>query len=56
MGNSKLKLKDKSCNVISLAIDDDVVIVTSLSDLKEEKLALAVQPAISQAVGTRSGK
>ena len=54
--SSKLKLKGKSCNAISLTADDDAVTVTSLSDLKEEKFDLAAQPAISQPVSTLSGK
>jgi len=35
---SKYKLKGKSCNTISLAIDDDSVTIASLSDSEEEKL------------------
>ena len=35
------KLKGKSCNVASLAADDDVVTVASLSDSEEEKIVLA---------------
>ena len=42
--SSKPKLKGKSCNAISLAVDDDAVTVPSLSDSEEEKLALAAQP------------
>ena len=53
---SKPKLKDKSCNAISLATDDDSVTIVSLSDSEEEKLALAAQPATSQLMGTRCGK
>jgi len=52
----KPKLKDKSCNVVSLATDDDAVIIASLSDSEEEKLVLAAQPATSQPEGTRSRK
>jgi len=40
-GTNKPKLKGKSCNAVSLAIDDDSMIVVSLSDSEEEKLALA---------------
>ena len=54
--SSKLKLKGKSCNAVSLAMDDDDVTIASLNDSKEEKLALAAQPAISQPVGTQSEK
>ena len=50
------KPKGKSCNVISLAADDDSVVVASLSNSKGEKPALAAQPSTSQPVGTRSGK
>ena len=39
--SSKPKLKDKSCNAVSLAADDGAVTITSHSDSKEEKLALA---------------
>ena len=39
--SSKLKLKGKLCNTISLATDDDTVTITSLSDSNEEKFALA---------------
>jgi len=37
-------------------MDDDAVTVASLSDSKEEKLALVVQHATSQPVGIRSEK
>jgi len=53
--SSKPKVKSKSCNVISLAMDD-IIIVASISDPGEEKLALAAQPTTSQSVTTRSGK
>jgi len=43
----KPKLKGKSCNVVSLIINDDSVIIAFISDSEEEKLALATQPAIS---------
>ena len=45
--NSKPKLKGKSCNVVSLIVDDDAVTVSSLSDSEEEKLVLAAQPTTS---------
>ena len=45
--SSKPKLKGKSCNTVSLARDDDTVTIASLSDSKEEKLILEVQPATS---------
>ena len=54
--SSKPKLKDKSCNVVSLATDYDTVTVASLGDSKEEKLVLATQPATSQPMGTWSGR
>ena len=55
--SSKLKLKGKFCNVISLATDEDTATIASFSDSREEeKLALMTQPTISQPVGTRSGK
>jgi len=50
------KPKEKSCNAISLAADDDSVTVASLSDSEGEKLALAAEPSTLQSVGTRSGK
>ena len=53
---SQPKLKGKSCNTVSLATDDDTMTIASLSDLEEEKLSLAAQPANSQPVGTRSEK
>ena len=53
---SKSKLKGKSCNTVSLAMDDGVVIIASLSDSEEEKLVLAAQPVTPQEVGTRSEK
>ena len=49
--SSKPKLKGKSCNIVSLATDDDAVTIASLSDSKEKKLALAAQPATSQPIG-----
>jgi len=54
--SSKSKLQGKSCNTVCLTTDDDDVVIASLSDSKEEKLALAAQPAISQPVGTQSAK
>jgi len=51
---NKPKLKGKTCNVVSLTADDDSMTVTSFSDSEGEKLAL--QPSISQPVGTRSDK
>ena len=56
MGIHKPKLKGKSCNDVSLATDNNTVTVASLSDSKEEKLALAAQPAPSQPMGTQSEK
>ena len=53
---NKPKLKEKSCNAVSLTVDDDSVTVASLSDSEGEEPALAAQPSISQPVGTRSGK
>ena len=50
------KPKGRSCNVVSLAVDDDFVIAASLSDSEGEEPALAAQPFTSQSVGTRSGK
>ena len=50
------KLKGKTCNVISLAQNDDAVAVASLSDSKEGKFTFVTRPATSQLVGTRSGK
>jgi len=38
----KPKLKGKSCNTVSLAIDDNSMIIASLSGSKGEKLALAI--------------
>ena len=43
--SSKPKPKGKLCNTVSLAMDDDTVTISSLSDSEEEKFALAVQPA-----------
>jgi len=40
--SSKPKLKGKSCNVVSLAADDNTVMIASPSDSKEEKLVLVV--------------
>ena len=54
--SSKPKLKGKSCNVVSLAAENDAVTIDSLSDSEEEKLALAVQPTTSQPLGIRSEK
>ena len=39
---SKPKIKGNSCKVVSLVTDNNSVTVTSLSDSKGEKLALAV--------------
>ena len=54
--SSKPKLKGKSCNAVSLAADDDAVIVASFSDSEEEKLDLAVQPTTPQPISIRSEK
>jgi len=42
---NKPKLKGKSCNAISLAVDDDSETVASLSDSEAEKTALVAQPS-----------
>ena len=42
--SSKPNLKDKSCNAISLTMDNDAVTIASLSDSEEEKLALEHSP------------
>ena len=52
----RLKLKGKTYNVISLARDDDNVMVASLSDSKEEKFTFAALSITSQSVGIRSSK
>ena len=52
----KLKIKGTPCNVISLAVDNDIIIMASLNNSKEEKFAFATQPATVQPVDTRSGK
>ena len=39
--SSQLKLKGKFCNVISLAVDDDIVTTASLSSSEEEKFTFA---------------
>ena len=44
---SKPKLNGKSCNFISLTADGDTVMISSLSDSKEAKLASVVLPATS---------
>jgi len=49
--SSQPKLKGKICNIISLAVDNDITIVASLSSSEEEKFAFVSLP-----VGTRSGK
>jgi len=54
--SSQPKLKGKSCNVISLAQDDDKATVASFSSSEEEKFVFAAQPATSQPVGTGSSK
>jgi len=50
------KLKGKSYNVISLAVDDDITIMTSLGSYDEEKSAFTASPATSPQIGTRSDK
>ena len=49
---NKPKLKGKSCNAVSLTIDDDFVTIASLSDSENEKLVVVAQTATSQPVGT----
>ena len=53
---NKPKLKEKSCNVVSLTVDDDSVTVASLSNSEGEKPVLTTQPSTLQPVGTCSGK
>ena len=53
--SSQFKLKGKTCNVISLAQDDDLVMVVSLNS-SEEKFAFMAQPTTSQPIGTWSEK
>jgi len=50
------KLKEKSCNVVSVLPDDDNIIVASLNDSKDEKHASATQDGAPQPTGTQSGK
>ena len=54
--SKKPKTKGKSCNVVFVLPDDDNITVTSLSDSKDEKHALAAQDTAPQPTGTRSGK
>jgi len=53
---SQPKVKDKSCNVISLSQENKVTPVTSLSCSEEEGFALGAQPTILQPVGSQSKK
>jgi len=50
------KLKEKSCNVVSVLPDDDNIIIASLSDSEDEKHALAAQDAAPQPTSTQSEK
>ena len=45
MGIKPTKLKEKSCNAISLEVDDDIATVTSLSSSEEKKFTFTAQPA-----------
>ena len=54
--SSQPNLKGKSCNVISLTVNDDITTMASLSSSEEDKFAFIAQLATSQLVGTRSGK
>ena len=54
--SKKFKSKGKSCNVISILLDDGNVTSASLSDSEEEKHACTVQADVPQPTGTRSGK
>ena len=54
--SKKLKPKGKSCNVVSIFLDDDNITVASLSDSEDEKHAFAAQDATPQPTGTQSGK
>ena len=42
--SSQPKLKGKSCNVISLVLDDDATTIDSLNISEEEKFAFAMLP------------
>jgi len=46
--SKKPKLKEKSCNVVSVLPDDDNITAASLSDSKDEKHALKAQDAAPQ--------
>ena len=50
------KLKGESCNVVSLAVNNVIVIIASLNGSEEEKLALVAQLAAPQPIGTWSKK
>jgi len=54
--SKKPKPKRKSCNIVSIFPDDDSVMVASLSDFVDKKLAFTTQDAIPQPTGTCSGK
>ena len=55
MGFKPAQAQGQILHVISLSQEDDIALTTSLSN-SEEGFALAVQPATSQPVGTRSEK
>jgi len=42
------KLKEKFCNVVSVLLDDDNIIIASLSDSEDKKHTLAAQDAVPQ--------
>jgi len=56
MGVESAQAQRQTCNIISLAQDDDTATIASLSSSEEEKFAFTAQPTASQPVGTRSGK
>jgi len=54
--SKKSKSKGKSCNVISILLDDGNLTLASLSDSEGEKHACTTQANVPQPIGTRSGK
>ena len=50
------KLKEKSCNIVSVLPDNGNITVASLSDSEDEKHAFAAQDATSQPTCTWPGK
>jgi len=54
--SKKSKSKGRSCNVVSVLLDDDNITIASLSDSENKMHVFTAQADVPKPTGTRSGK